>query len=246
MCIAAAIAGSTIVGSVIASDAQEDAANAAAGAQRDANAATIAEQRAAREELRKLLQPYVDAGPAALKQQQSILGLNGAQAQQAVIDQIKAGPQFKELVRAGEQSILSNASATGGLRGGNVQAALGQFSPSVLNSLINQQFQNLSGITTLGQNSAAGVGNAGMQTAGAIGSALQSSGAAQAGAYMAQGQAQANIGNQISGLGGFIGGMFQPSAALTTTPQIQQFPSAAPNSFGFNAGDFSMGNYSLL
>lgn len=246
MCIAAAIVGSAVVGGVMAADAQEDAANAAAGAQRDSSAASIAEQRAAREEMRKLLQPYVDAGLPALKQQQSILGLNGQAEQQKIYQQMQQSPAFNELRRQGEQSILSNASATGGLRGGNVQAALGQFSPSLLNNLIAQQYQNLSGMTTLGQNAAAGVGSAGMQTAGQIGNALQSSGAAQAGAAIAGGQAQAGLGNMVSGLGGMIGGFMQPSASLTTQPMIQQFPQAAPNAFGFNAGDFSMGNYSLL
>ncbi|WP_449405980.1 hypothetical protein [Massilia phosphatilytica] len=37
-------------------------------------------------------------------------------------------PRFQALQQQGNDAILANASATGGLRGGNVQGALGQFS----------------------------------------------------------------------------------------------------------------------
>jgi hypothetical protein len=58
--------------------------------------------------------------------------------------------------------------ATGGLRGGNVQAALGQFQPQLLAQLIDQQYSRLGGLTSIGQNAAAGVGNAGMSTGNSI------------------------------------------------------------------------------
>jgi hypothetical protein len=98
---------------------------------------------------------------------------------------------MKAYMEQGENAILQNASATGGLRGGNVQAALAKFRPQLLNQLIQQRFQNLGGITSIGQNAAAGTGNAGMNSANQITNLLQQQGAAQAGAALASGNAQA-------------------------------------------------------
>jgi len=186
----AVVAGSVITG-YMASSAQEDAANTAAGAQRDASAAGIAEQRRQFDSIRELLAPYANAGTGALDQQKALLGLGGAGAQKAAIDAIAGGDEMKALTDQGENAILQNASATGGLRGGNIQAALAKFRPQLLNQLIQQRFQNLGGITSVGQNAAAGTGNAGMNSANQITNLLQQQGAASAGAALASGNAQA-------------------------------------------------------
>ena len=107
----------------------------------------------------------------------------------------------------GNNAILANASATGGLRGGNTQAALAQFSPQLLSQLIQQQFGNLGGLTSVGQNAAAGVGNAGMQTGNSITNLLQQQGAAQAGAALAGGRASMGAwSGGMGALGTFAGG----------------------------------------
>lgn len=138
----------------------------------------------------------------ALSAQQDLLGLNGTQAQQKAIAALSSSPEFTGLVKQGEDAMLANASATGGLRGGNLQAALAQFRPNMLNQLIQQRFQNLGGLTALGQNAAAGVGNAGQNASSAIINALGQQGAAQAGAALASGKADASL---WSGLAGTIG-----------------------------------------
>lgn len=128
----------------------------------------------------------------------------GAQAQQQAIAGIESSPLFQSLMRQGEQGILQNASATGGLRGGNVQGALAQFRPAMLNQQIQQQLANFSGLASLGQNAAAGVGNAGIQTGANVSSLLQDTG--QARAYGALGSANA-LGSSVAGLGSIIGGL---------------------------------------
>lgn len=200
--VAAAVVGASVVGGILSSNAQSDAASSAAGAQMQSSAAGIAEQQRQFDALQKLLKPYSDAGLSSLTAQQNLLGLNGDSAQQSAISGIQNSSQFKTLQQQGENSILQNASATGGLRGGNTQGALAQFSPQLLNQLINEQYTKLGGITSLGQNAAAGQGNAGMQSANNISNLLQQSGAAQAGNYLAQGKADANM---WSGLGSSVG-----------------------------------------
>jgi hypothetical protein len=198
--ITATVAG---VGSVASSVVGANAAGKAGRAQERAAMMGVEEQRAAREQMRALLQPYVDAGGPALQAQMAALGLAGPEEQQAFVAQQEQGPLFQALARQQEESILQNASATGGLRGGNVQGALAQFRPALLNQFLTQQYERLGGLTTLGQQSAAGVGTAGMQSANAIGQLFGEAGQAQAGAALGKASAiqqTLNLPAQFAGL----------------------------------------------
>lgn len=198
--IGAAVAsvGSAVIGS--------KAAGKAADAQTQAAQMGVEEQRAAREEMRRLLEPYVAAGGPALAAQMAALGLSGPEAQQAFVSGQEQSPIFQALTRQGEESILQNASATGGLRGGNVQGALAQFRPAMLNQFLENQYSKLGGMTALGQNSAAGVGASGINVAGNIGNLLGQAGAAQAGGALAKGQIFGNALGGLAQLGGIFAG----------------------------------------
>lgn len=169
------------------------AADAAKGAERAAQTqsqaaeAGIAEQRRQFDALVQLMQPYLGAGTEAIGGVRNLAGLGGTEAQQAAIDAIRTSPAFTSALEQGEASILQNASATGGLRGGNTQSALAQFSPALLSQAINDQYARLGGLVTLGQNSAAGVGSAGLTTGTNIAQLLQQQGAALAGGQIARG-----------------------------------------------------------
>jgi hypothetical protein len=179
--VSALIVGGT---SLASSAMGSKAAKSAGQLQYDASQAGVAETRAAREEMRGLLQPYVAAGGPALQAQMAALGLAGPEAQQEYVAQQEQSPAFQALARQQEEALLQNASATGGLRGGNVQGALAQFRPALLNQFLEQQYGRLGGMTSLGQQSAAGVGTAGMQSAGSIADLLAQGGAARAGAKL--------------------------------------------------------------
>lgn len=210
---AIAVGGATLASGYMASQSAADAAKIQAGA----SEAGIAEQRRQFNAIQELLAPYVQAGSGAsgvqgsIQAQQELLGLSGPEAQQAAIQSIQNSPEFAALTQTGEEAILQNASATGGLRGGNVQGALAQFRPSLLSQLIQQRFNNLGSLSSLGQNAAAGVGNAGLQTGTNVANLLQQQGAAQAGGQLAQGQFAASVPSAIaSGLGIYkgLGGTF--------------------------------------
>lgn len=200
--IAVAVVGSTVVSSALSADAAGDAADA----QADAAAKGEAGVQARFDEVRKLLSPYVESGNKALSGQMDLLGLNGSDAQKSAIGAIQASPMFTSLQQQGNDAIMANASATGGLRGGNMQAALAQFSPQLLAQLIQQQYGNLGGISSMGQNAAAGVGNAGMSAANTSAQLQQQAGAALAGGALAQGRAWAAIPNAVTGILGGMGG----------------------------------------
>lgn len=197
-----AIGGGTLLSGIIGGQAAENAEDANYAATQQG----MAQQQMRFEAIQKLLAPYVEAGTGALTAQQDLLGLNGAAGQQSAINGVQNSPQFAAMLQQGQNSILSNASATGGLRGGNVQGALGQFAPQLLSQLLQQRFDQLGGLTSIGQNAAAGTGNAGQAAGNNIAQLLQQMGAGQAGNALAQGRALSSIPNAISsGLGGFMG-----------------------------------------
>jgi hypothetical protein len=183
------VGGTQLVGGMM----QADAAGDAAGMQAQASEAGIVEQRRQFDAMRELLKPYVEAGTPALAQQQALLGLGGPEAERAAIERIQGGVGFQESVRQGEEALLQRASATGGLRGGNIQAALSQFRPAMLREAIDQQYSRLGGMTSLGQQSAAGVGTAGMETGSAIARLQAERGAALAGGELGQAKAYGGL-----------------------------------------------------
>jgi len=171
----------------------------------------IDEQRRQFDAISTLMQPYVQAGTGALQGQQDLIGLGGANAQQAAIAGLAGGVEMQALTQQGENAMLQNASATGGLRGGNTQDALAQFRPQLLSSLINQQYDRLGGLTQMGQASAAGQAAAGMQSANNIGQLYAQQGAARAGGAVGGAQAWGNaVGNISGGLGYGLGAFATP------------------------------------
>lgn len=199
--IATAVVAGSVVTGYMSSKAQADAASTAAGAQTAASEAGIAEQRRQFDAVRELLKPYVEAGTGAVSAQKNLIGLGGVAEQQKAIEALQGSPQFQMLMQQGENALLQNASATGGLRGGNIQAALAQFRPQILSQLIESQFGKLGSLSGLGQASAAGQAAAAQQTGSGIATLLGQTGAAQAGAALAAGQGQAqawgNVGQAI-------------------------------------------------
>ena len=122
------------------------------------------------------------------------------------------------MAQQGEEALLQRASATGGLRGGNIQGALAQFRPALLSNLIEQQYGRLGGMTALGsettsnlarlgQASAAGTGAAAQTTGTNVATLLGQQGAAAAGAEIAKGKAFGAIPAAISGGLGLFGGL---------------------------------------
>lgn len=181
------------------------------------------------------LQAYEQAGIQALQEQQALAGLRGEDQQAAAIERAQQGGMMDAMLQQGENAILQNASATGGLRGGNTQALLAQYRPQFLNQILQQRYAQLGGLAGAGANVAqtlAGMGGTiagqrvaqGLQTTQNLAQMGQASAAGQA----AQGQASAsNIANLMGQMGSA-----QAGAALASG----QAQSNAINQFGGAAG----------
>lgn len=201
-----------VFGGITGAKQAGQAAEAAAVTQAAGTEAGIAEQRRQFDKLVELmspyvalgapaaaqLQPYAAAGAPALQQMQAISGALGPEQQRQAIQGIAASPEFQALSQQGESALLQRAAATGGLRGGNIQAALAQFRPKMLSDVISQQYSRLGGLTGLGadtltnllktgQASAAGQASAGLSTGTNIANLIGQKTAALAGGQLAGG-----------------------------------------------------------
>jgi hypothetical protein len=201
-----------IGGGLLQRNTQRQAAAQASDAQIQMSEAGMNELRTQFANLQELLRPYVQVGPEALQGQRAIVGLGGPAEEAAQIARIEQSPLFQAQVRQGEEALLQGASATGGLRGGNIQAALAQFRPGMLQSQIDLQYERLGGLTTLGQKSAAAQAGAGMGLAESLSGLYGDIGASRAGRAMAEQRAQGQFQGGLINLAGqalpAIGKMF--------------------------------------
>lgn len=124
--------------------------------------------------------PFLQAGQGALGQTQGLLGLQGNDIQSQLIAALKGSPAFTSLYDTGADTILQNAAATGGLRGGNTQNSLAQFGSGLLATVIQNQLQNLGGLVNIGSGTAGQLGAMGQNSANAISDLLVQGGNAKA------------------------------------------------------------------
>jgi hypothetical protein len=195
----------SIGGGLIASSG----ASSAAHAQQQSDAAAIAEERRQFDLTRSDFAPYLNAGKTALPQIQDLLGLNGNAKAAAAIEALKASPAYQSLYNNGQEAILQNAAATGGLRGGNTQGALANFGRDTLSSVISDQLARLGGLAGMGENATGSVANLGQNTANSISGLLQASGNAAACGALSQAGIWSSVLNNLGSIGQ---GLF-PSAA---------------------------------
>lgn len=185
-----------IGGGLIASSGAKSAANA----QAQSNAQGIAEQRRQFDLTRSDFKPYMDAGKTALPQIEDLLGLNGNDKSAAAIEALKSSPAYQSLYNNGQEAVLQNAAATGGLRGGNTQSSLANFGRDTLSSVISDQLSRLGGLAGMGQGATGSVAGLGANTANQISSLFQATGNARASSALTQAGIWSGVINNIGGL----------------------------------------------
>jgi len=219
--VAAAVIGGAVVGAGASMYSGSKAASASKSAANTSANATMAATEMQLEFQREQLDYYkeLDALPreyreAALTQLGDLYTGDG-QNQQQFIDRAKNSPIYQAIMgnkKAGNDAIMANASATGGLRTGNTQRALYDSNINLENEALltayNDQIQGLSGLAGLpGYEREIGNTMGAMGTTSAAG--IDASGQAIAQGQVASGQAwQQGIqgaGNAIqSGVGNYL------------------------------------------
>jgi hypothetical protein len=247
------------LGAALGASSNSKAVKKAAAAQQAAIAAAQQGFQKTYGEAQAAYNPYITAGTNALGQQSNLLGLNGNEAQAGGISALEASPLFQSLNRNGQEAILQNASATGGLRGGNTQRGLADFSADTLASVIQQQLGNLGGISSQGLNATGNLAGLGADNARSMAGLFGASGDVSASSILGrqaiqndlqkqitqqiQGAATAGAGGGAGGIGGSLSGIFGQlfSGGGGTGSAIQINPAALVNASGgsiFKPGGF--------
>lgn len=137
----------------------------------------------------QMLQPYQQTGTQANSLQAALTGALGPEAQKKAFADYQYSPGVEWAQKQGEQSVLRNAAAAGGLGGGNTLKALQEFGTGLALQDYGNQFGRLGQVADRGYGAAT------------TGAGLQGQ---QAGIQSNLGQFAANIplqtGSQISGL----------------------------------------------
>jgi len=221
---AAAPLAISAIGAYTQSQAAGDAASAQARAAKQA--AKLQQQQF--EQTQAQLAPYREAGTQALEQQQALLGLLGPEAQAKAYQAYTESPGQAFLRQRGEQALLRNAAATGGLGGGNVLSALQQQGIGFAQQDLQNQLARLTSLSEAGRGAAVNTGQFGAQATTNIGNLLTQQAEAQASGILGRQQATEQFLGQIGGVatGALAGGGY--------------FGSTAQNAYGGSAGAGSL------
>lgn len=217
------IATAIVGGSIISGIASSKAASKSAKAQTESTEAGIDEQRRQFDATQESLKPFQEAGERALTQQEALLGLSGQPKQQAALADLEVSAGQKFLRARAQKNLLQNASAIGGLGGGNVRSALVQQGVGFAQQDLENQFARLGQVSGQGQAATTSVGQFGQQTAGNIANLHGQAGAARAQGIQQQNQAfQQSFGTALTGVA---------QSGVFNQPQGQTLPASNANAF---------------
>jgi hypothetical protein len=192
-------AAGAIGGGLIASHG----ASKAAQIQNQADQAAIQEQQRQFNVTDQELAPFRQAGLGGLSGYGDLVGTNGGPAQAAAIQALQASPYYQSLYNNGLEATLQNASATGGIRGGNTQLGLARFGSDTLAQIIQNQLGNLGSLAQLGLGATNSTGAFGAAATNNIASLLAQQGQNSGDAALANAGAMAGIFKSIGNLGAF-------------------------------------------
>jgi hypothetical protein len=214
-----AVAAATVVAGAVSADSSRQAARS----QQKSAEAAIAEQRRQAEEAEARLDPFAKQGLAALTQQSALTGLGTPEEQQQAFASFAQSPGQQFLREQQERALVRNASAIGGLGGGNIRTALQQQAFGRAQTDLSNQFNRLASISGSSQTAATNLGQLGQQSAANIGQLQQAGGAARASGILGQSQAAQQTIGGLAGLAAQSGALNQQPQQTNTVNQPQQF-----------------------
>jgi hypothetical protein len=196
----------SFIGDLLGGGSAKSSINKATQAQVDAYNKGIGEQQREFDLARSDFAPYMAAGTSALPGMEDLLGLNGPDKSQAAINALQQSPLYQSLYRNGLEANLQNASATGGIRGGNETRSLADFGSDTLSSVLQNQIGNFGSLIGLGEGATNQVTAFNQQSTNAITQLLGNIGKTQATGDLAIGGINAQNGIGLGGLLGTVAG----------------------------------------
>ena len=132
--------------------------------------------------------------------QEAVEGISAEEAQRQAFARFTDSPGQQFLRERGQQALLRNAAAIGGLGGGRVREALQQQGIGFAQQDLQNRLARLAAMSGQGQAVTQNVAQLGAQQAANIGNLMQTGAQAQAGGILGAGAAQARFANQASGI----------------------------------------------
>ena len=154
----------------------------------------------AKNEANSFLNPYNQAGQKSVDLQAAYTGALGPEAQKSAFAAYTNSPGQAWLRQQGEESIMNQAAATGGVGGGDVLKELQKFGTGLASQDFQNQYDRLATLTNQGMNAGTNMGNFSMNAGNQISNNTMNA---------AQGQAQlagqgasgaASLGSQKAGM----------------------------------------------
>jgi hypothetical protein len=179
------------LGSIFGGGSQKKASQKATDAMVAAYDRGIDTQTKFQQQVRQDYQPYTEAGTAALGKLSDLSGLGDPAAYQAALDGLKTDPLYTSLYGNGQEALLQNAAATGGLRGGNFARSSMDFGSDVLTNVYRQALSNYGNIANLGVGAQGTVTQTGVNAANNVTNLQGEIGGAQANNFLAKGRINA-------------------------------------------------------
>lgn len=215
---AAAIAGVSLIGSLVGANQADKASQRATRAQVSASRRgqdLVAQQFGA---TKQGLDPFIQGAGGAFQQQQALSGASGLEAQQQAFSQFQESPNVAFLREQGLRGIDTGASARGQLGSGSRDKARIGFSQGLALQDFNNQFNRLGNVSRQGLSAAQSLGGFGSQQAGQQAALLGQQGQAQAQGFLNRGQAfQSGLAGIGQAIGTAIGG-FKPQTNIQRIP----------------------------
>lgn len=188
----------SFLGSVIGGNAQKKGSQKATDATVAALNNGIATQNAFNAQTRTDYMPYTNAGTGAIER---LAGLTSGTMDPAKLSEtIMGDPLYDSIYNNGEEALLQNASATGGIRGGNTQRGLADFGADTMAKVYQQILANLGNVANLGLGAQGNVTGAGQSVANNVATAQTDIGRAKAGNYLTKAGINAQNWNNAGGL----------------------------------------------
>ncbi len=209
--------GVAVVGGVASYESSRQAARAQVKSSKEA----IAEQQAARAAQEERLEPFAAPGQAAIQQQAALTGLGTPEEQQQAFAAFTDSPGQQFLREQQERALVRQASAIGGLGGGNIRTALQQQAFGRAQTDIQNQFNRLASISGTARAAATDIGQFGAGTAANIGQLQQAGGAARASGILGQSQALQQTLGTGAGIFAQQGGFAQQQPSPTLEQQLR-------------------------
>jgi len=253
--MAAAVAGSSILGSISSSNAADRAAQAS----REASAASVAEQRRQYDTSRADYAPYLAAGTESVNQLATDLRPGGrfasatpfnfqydANADPGTAFRLSEGVKALDRSAASRGGLLSGATLKGVQRYGQdlgsqeFQNAFNRYTTgfNANTGERNQLYNRLAGVAGTGQNAVGSVTSQGANMAGNIGNAYMTSAANTGNAAMAAaGARQSAFGGAANALGRMYGGYGRGSDPYSMAARANE-QYGAGNVYGYGGGGY--------